>query len=523
MAAPWERYQESTRTQPVPAQTAEPGPWQSYAGSAATTGRTMPPIGSPEAIRAAEANRAAFMQGLRAPLDEAAVLLVSGLEAIAPDGPVKAWLGEQRQQVEDIKRRAREQFRTEQEPFVSVPGSETAGQVIGTLPALARLPAQIGGRAILGTAAAGAAGGGVAGLLSPSESVSFAEKATQVGTGVAGGAFFGAVAGSVFNKIFGNAGKITAEQLRGRAQQLYKVSDDSGMIINQSKYWQGVDDIKQLMIREGLSKKSHPETYEAYFHLREQIGKGHKTFRGLDQLRQEIAAAKGASAGKDRRLASQLVEEFDDWFMDIKKSDILGGADPRIVQDALVEARALWSRSAKAEVIENLVERASHRASANYTQAGFENALRQQFRALIDNPKKMRFFSEQEAKALERVVTGDLLGNALREVGQLAPKGLIGKAIGIAGGHAIGGPVGAIAVPTAGAAARAGATAATVRNVERALELVLKDVAPGQGAVLSAQQAAILRAALAAVGGSSESGTKAGLRGISTLLGGTPE
>ena len=57
-------------------------------------------------------------------------------------------------------------------------------------------------------------------------------------------------------------------------------------------------------------------------------------------------------------------------------------------------------------------------------------------------------------------------------LGKLAPTGIVSAGIGGSAGYALGGPVGAVAVPAVGAIARRGATKMTQRNVEKASELV---------------------------------------------------
>ena len=117
----------------------------------------------------------------------------------------------------------------------------------------------------------------------------------------------------------------------------------------------------------------------------------------------------------------------------------------------------------------------------NFTGSGYENALRTQFRTLAKNANKMRGFSKTEQTAIERVAKGGPLENTLRMLGKFAPTGVVSTVMSGGAGAAIGGPVGAVALPAAGFAARQGATALTARNARAASELMRSGQLPALG------------------------------------------
>ena len=97
--------------------------------------------------------------------------------------------------------------------------------------------------------------------------------------------------------------------------------------------------------------------------------------------------------------------------------------------------------------------------------------MRQNVRAILDNPKLSRGMSAAEKKAAERVVRGTLPQNALRLAGKLAPTGVVSGTLSSAAGYGLAGPIG-IGLPMLGAGAKAIADHMTVRNVDKLSQLI---------------------------------------------------
>jgi hypothetical protein len=160
-------------------------------------------------------------------------------------------------------------------------------------------------------------------------------------------------------------------------------------------------------------------------------------------------------------------------------------AGPQGMIDALNQARNYWSRARQAEVIQSQIDKAGIHASANYSQSGFENALRQRFKSLALNDKAMARLGPDVQQAVKDVATGSPVGNALRAVGKYAPHGPVATAAGMGMGYAMGGlagategGLGAIAIPVAGELARMGATAKTLSAANRARDIAALGALP---------------------------------------------
>jgi hypothetical protein len=166
------------------------------------------------------------------------------------------------------------------------------------------------------------------------------------------------------------------------------------------------------------------------------------------------------------------------------ESDLINQG-PQATIDALSHAREMWSRASQASLIQQQIDKAGIKASANYSQSGMENALRQQFKSLALNDRAMSRLSPEVQQAVKDVVSGSPVGNVLRAVGKYAPHGPVSTAAGLGVGAMLGGPMGAaeggmasLAVPMAGEAARRGATAITQAAAQRALDTAALGQAP---------------------------------------------
>ena len=104
---------------------------------------------------------------------------------------------------------------------------------------------------------------------------------------------------------------------------------------------------------------------------------------------------------------------------------------------------------------------------------GFENGIRVQFRQILGNKRKSRGFTKEELGAMREVVRGTSLQNTAKMIGRFgfsegqASNMLMGS-LGVAGGAAIGGPAGAVAVPLVGQVSRGLAQKLTRKGAEGA-------------------------------------------------------
>lgn len=259
----------------------------------------------------------------------------------------------------------------------------------------------------------------------------------------------------------------TKAQLKTASQAAYKSAEDAGAVITPESFDQAKSTITSMLDKQGLDPTLHPATTAALKRINETSGP--VTLEKLETLRRIAKDAESTVNPADRRLAAKTVDTLDNYASTLSPKDLSAGT-PDAVQ-ALTQARNLWSRAAKADTLDQLMNRAELSAP-NFSGSGMENAVRTEFRALAKNPRRMRLFTSGEQDAIRRVAQGGPVENTLRMLGKLAPTGSVSTAISAGAGFLGGGPAGAVALPVAGAAARYAATRMTLRNASRANELV---------------------------------------------------
>ncbi|MGL4310393.1 MAG: hypothetical protein ACRCSU_07880 [Paracoccaceae bacterium] len=197
------------------------------------------------------------------------------------------------------------------------------------------------------------------------------------------------------------------------------------------------------------------------------------TFRELDTLRNVAGmAADDITKPRVAKIGTEMVESIDDF---------IDNVDPKLGKD-ISEARAMWGRLRRSEMVNKAFEKAENAAS------GFENGLVIEFRAILNSPKTLRGFSEAEIKAMKAVVRGSPFGNLMRQVGKMGiglnrqSNGLGAMVGGLAGGATLG-PVGGLLFPAVGTVAKAGANAAKRAAAERARGLIAAGGATNAGQV----------------------------------------
>ena len=249
----------------------------------------------------------------------------------------------------------------------------------------------------------------------------------------------------------------TIEQLRGVSRQIFDEVDNAGITIKPNIYRGLLRRIRSQTERNGLDAVNTPQASRAIQRL-EELADGDATFRSLDQIRETAQVAAGNLQNrKEAALGSQIIDSIDQFLNTVDSNLVQGGN----VGNRVKVARELWGRARRSEMIDQAVDRAKEQAS------GFENGIRIQFRQILNNQKKRKFFNSDEIEAMQRVVRGTPAANLYKFLGRMAPNegqatNFLGASIGVGGGAGagslIGGPggaaVGAVVLPAIGKVSR---------------------------------------------------------------------
>lgn len=252
----------------------------------------------------------------------------------------------------------------------------------------------------------------------------------------------------------------TLDELRTLKNDAYKRAEDTGVVVTRAAANRLKMELVNDLKKEGINRKLHPKASAAADEIVN--SKGQLSLTQIETLRKIANDARTSMEPADARLGSKIVEKIDDFEATLGEGDVIAG-DPAAAT-AFKEARALNARYAKASVIKKIFDDAEVTAGANYTMSGMENALRQQFKALAKNDRKLRGFTAEEKAAIRKVAIGGPMENALRMLGKFAPTGVMPTLTGL-GAISVGGPAGFM-VPAAGTVGRYAATRMTIRNAK---------------------------------------------------------
>lgn len=314
-------------------------------------------------------------------------------------------------------------------------------------------------------AAAEGAGVGAIGGLGYSEP---GEKAKGIATGAATGAIAGPIVHGLSEaaKSFYKAATPTLENLKSEAQKIYNQADNVGLVVSANSLQTEAQTLRNTLTQEGFHPRLAPRI-EVALNEMESASSADQPLRMLQNLRR-IAQTAGQSAQPDeRRLGQSLLENFDNYLETLTPQDVITG-DPQKAAGLLGQARTLWSRFRKGEMIHNLIENAKLTAP-NYSASGMENSLRAQFRNMAKNPNQMRRFTPEEQAAIQKVAKGGPITNTMRYLGKLAPHGSLSMWLGLGG--AIAAPQVAIPAMVGGEIMRQGAALSTKGAATAAEEL----------------------------------------------------
>lgn len=357
---------------------------------------------------------------------------------------------------------------------------EAAGAGLGglsNLPAMARLAttgATQTGRGIAETlaqqpirqaAVAAPAGAAAQGTLEATDNPFLAMMA-GIGTGMAGGV--GAK----------RAGQLTQDDLAQQSTNLFNMAKNSGVVLNNKPFQANMKNIASSLRAQGYTPTGDfPSVNAAIKELT--TGNMPKDFVELQALRTMIKNGQASANPNEQRVASLLVDKFDDYVMNIPARDlspVSNAVDVEAGMSAWKDARGAYSKLKKAEIFEDIKDRAEMNAT-RFSQSGTENAIVSDLRNLANNKKKMKFFTSDEQESIRKTVKGGKIQNVMRFLGKYAPTSPLASAGGavtgaLLGGGATGAGMGAFLVPTIGTGARGVATSMREKQLQRLVDIM---------------------------------------------------
>lgn len=263
----------------------------------------------------------------------------------------------------------------------------------------------------------------------------------------------------------------SVDQLFDTASDVYKEIDDMGASVDQRAYRNMANRIRRDAKKGGVDPIITPKAQQALRRI-DELADGNVAVSDIDMARKIAKNAAGSIEKTDAALGMQMIDTIDDFMDNLTPAAFTkSAANPAELGSRYKIARNLWGRGRRSELLGEAFEKARNQAS------GFENGLRTQFRQLLNNKRTRKMFNADEIDAMKKVVQGSKGENLARQIGRLSPAdGVTGNAlnamVGSGAGYAVGGPVGAVAIPGIGYLSRKLAQRMTVKNAEFADQVI---------------------------------------------------
>lgn len=211
----------------------------------------------------------------------------------------------------------------------------------------------------------------------------------------------------------------TLDDLRARQGAAYQRVEDSQATITPQSRDQLVAALRQRMVQSHMHPDLHRPAAVTLGRLEELPSS--PTIYDVEQGRQLVGRdVAGATEAGTRRLGVEMKSEIDDYLAQLDDTQMQGGdADSAVA--ALREGRETTQRIARASTVDEALQRGERRAATSGTGGNEVNAIRQNIRTILDNPKRRRQFNEDQLQAMDDIVRGTPSVNAARLLGRMAP------------------------------------------------------------------------------------------------------
>lgn len=219
----------------------------------------------------------------------------------------------------------------------------------------------------------------------------------------------------------------TMEELRQVETQGYGTVNQSTARLSPEIASKLADDIEGAFgKRSAAARKMNPKAAVAAKAIADDLRRNPPTITEVEEARRWIGQnVAGSTDLGERAIGVQMKQRIDAFLDGLQPNDLTGSNDAQGLVNNLKTARNATKRRKKAELIEaedtGLVDRGINRAATTGTGGNELNAIRQNVRRILDNPKERRKFEDWELPAMRDIVKGTPTQNGLRILSRLAP------------------------------------------------------------------------------------------------------
>lgn len=306
---------------------------------------------------------------------------------------------------------------------------------------------------------------------------------------VATGATVGAVAGAAGNLLgegvsaLARGGKSGApipslDDLKAKGSDAYARAAKHDVIIAQPSMGRLKDSMTTMLAEEGFAPEIQPKVLGVLNAL-DRVSQTNVGMKGLENVRKVALSVAQSSDASERRLGGMLIEQIDDFATSLGKQDVIQG-DVAAATKALQEARSAWKTYKKAEVVDEALFKGANQTGSAYSGGNIDNATRQQFKSILNNPKMRRQFSKTEQAIMQDIVRGKPMDVIYRSLAKLSPTGSgLMSMLQIGGATATGNPA-FLGLSVLGMGAKGLADRTTAARVQKLVEAVRLGQLPPQ-------------------------------------------
>lgn len=218
----------------------------------------------------------------------------------------------------------------------------------------------------------------------------------------------------------------TLEELQVQSNAGYDAVRESGATLSPQSADALAGGIEGTFGTRPATRRMNPKAAIAAEELAGDMRQRPPTIAEVDEARQWIGDnVAGSNEAGERRLGAMMKDAIDSHLDQLQPGDVTGTNRANEVVEALTGAREKARRVHKSQLFEaedtGLVAKGLRRAATTGTGGNEINAIRQNVRRVLENPKLRRGFSETELQAMRDIADGTPTQNALRLIGRLAP------------------------------------------------------------------------------------------------------
>lgn len=281
----------------------------------------------------------------------------------------------------------------------------------------------------------------------------------------------GGAAGAKRAKV---TGAKSIDDWRMIGKQAYDDMKQAGVGVKASSFDRAVSDIERELNVAGFRPALHPQVATVLKEMKS-VRNAPQSYEELDQLHR-LAMGQTKNIDPDtRRIAGMLAGKIDDFMENLKPRDLMAG-DPNEAFKALSKGRDAWRKMRTGERIQNLMERARDRVGANYTAAGMQTAIRQEFKNFKwkgrrEVSREFKMLTKDEQAVVDSIIRGVSVENSLRLIGKFNIRNPFAQTM-MVGLGVTGSPLLAGGMLLAGEGARRLSARGTLAKAERLGEMV---------------------------------------------------